>query len=46
MTPKCKEFEIAHSLHLMQMLNCLLLIFQILQDGYENFKFVLKIFKK
>lgn len=33
MTPKNKEFEIGHSLYIIQMLSCLLLIFQILQDG-------------
>lgn len=33
MTPKSKEFEIDHSLYIMSMLNCFILIFLILQDG-------------
>lgn len=32
-TPKSKEFEIVHSLYIMQMLNYLLFIFKILQHS-------------
>lgn len=49
MTLKSKEFEIAPSLYILQMLNCLLLILKfckIIFVFYENFKFTSKIFKK